>query len=235
MHYNKEALLSLLEGFPFKDGDSFHEGYNDVIVNFIGTRFNDFSYDYGASKFVIIPKNTDYVIKIPYNCGYYYYSGSSSYGETEDYVDFINAEGTENGWDYCNVEVERFSLAKKEKLDKCLAETKLLGYVNDYPIYVQEKCITLLDLKNKGVINPFNSKAKSKEEKSRTLQVSGSINYHLDLEWLTSFRLYYGEHTLITFLNFLKKEKWDDLSSYNIGYLLSDNRPVLIDYSSYNE
>ena len=56
----------------------------------------------------------------------------------------------------------------------------------------------------------------------------------INIDWLTDFRLKYGEEELIRFSNFIRDCGWDDdLRDDNIGYL--SEKPVLIDYSGFME
>ena len=56
----------------------------------------------------------------------------------------------------------------------------------------------------------------------------------IPLDWLADFELWYGQEELINFIDFLTHQQYwdDDLRDANIGYD-DDNRPVIIDYSSF--
>lgn len=231
MTYNKENILKMLSMAPIYEGFEFHEGKNG---DFFGSMDNDFcnhyDYAYGATKLVLIPLNEkdDYVIKIPYTGSYYHESGYYNsdtiyYPPRTDYYDYIAADNDERSWDYCASEVKRYLLAEKEGFAECFAKTKLLGYVNNYPIYIQEKCITFSDCKNKH--------KHSEEERLKTSKCC-NFYYGINKDWLTDFRLYYGEKFLLKFINFINNMQWDDdLRNENIGYI--KNRPVLIDYAGF--
>ena len=231
MTYNKEKLLKMLSTAPLYEGIVFHEGKNDEFFNSIDNDFcNYYNYAYGATKLALIPlnKNDDYVIKIPYTGSYYYKSGyytsNATYHPSEtDYYDFIAADDETRPWDYCAGEAKRYILAEQEGLSKCFAKTELLGYVNNYPIYIQEKCVTFSDCKKNHL--------HSEEEKLKTSKCCNNY-YGINRDWLTDFRLYYGEDILLKFINFIQSMQWDDdLRTENIGYI--QNRPVLIDYSGF--
>ena len=229
MLYDREKLLKIFASAPLYDGEEFHEGKNDDLLYSIDNKILKYSYYHGATKLAIIPKNKDYVIKIPYTGSYEYQSGyyyHSIYNRArEDYWEFEFGEDKNRPWDYCANEVIRYNIALENGFSKCFAKTELLGYINNYPIYIQERCITLRDSRNFHI--------HSKEENSKT---SSCCNFYfeINMDWLTDFRLYYGEKTLINFIEFIRDNQWDDdLRSENIGYL--NNRPVLIDYSGFLE
>lgn len=231
MKYNKDKILRMLINAPLYEGSDFHEGMNDDFFNAMSTDFcNNYNYANGATKLALIPidKNENYVIKIPYTGSYNHESGyyyNSFYVKSRfDYWEYGSADNTVRNWDYCATEVERYKIAKNKGFAQFFAKTELLGFINNYPIYIQEKCITLSD----SLIKHHHSK----EERERTSLICKFADIHED--WLTDFRLCYGENTLLNFINFIQSMEWDDdLRDENIGYL--NNYPVLIDYSGFLE
>lgn len=230
MTYDRQELLKMLSVVPFYDGMEFHEGKNNEFFNYMGNDFfNLYYYAYGATKLALIPlnKEKDYVIKIPYTGSYnheygYYDNYSNYYPERVDYWEYCAAENEERVWDYCACEVERYNTALTEGFAEYFAKTELLGFINNYPIYVQERCTTFSDIDHKH----------NKEEKIKTLNCCKY--YGINQDWLTDFRLYYGEEQLLNFIDFISLLGWDDdLRNENIGYI--KNRPVLIDYSGFYE
>lgn len=224
MTYNKEYLLKLFEKVSFNieftelDADEFYLGLNDEIKD-------AFDFNYGASKFVLIPKNSDeYVIKIPFN-GYLEDTWNEETYSGYEFTPFYCADNTD-GWDYCLSEVKRYSQAEKEGLSTALAKTSLLCYIDSYPIYIQERCQVYSQLFD------YSEKRHSKEENSKTLSlIEADKFFEINEDWLTDFRYYYGEEFFIKFMAFVDDNNWDDLRVDNIGYL--NGRPVLIDYSSF--
>lgn len=228
MTYNKKELLKMLEAAPLYDGIVFHEGKNAEFMKCMGTDFCDhYFYKYGASKLALIPfDNKDFVIKIPYTGTCYEYSGDSENANSGVYEDFYHAEYEDRPWDYCAVEVMRYQIAQEDGFERYLAKTELLGFINNYPIYVQER----------GVIYPealcvHNYSIAEKEETSK---ICSGIWCNINPNWLTDFRICYGKKQLFDFLCFLQSMGWDDdLRVENIGYI--NNYPVLIDYSGFFE
>lgn len=234
MEYNKNKILKMLVNAPLYEGMDFHEGMNDEFLNAIAMDFdfyNNYSYAHGATKLALIPinKNEKYVIKIPYTGSYdhesgYYYNSIYINSKT-DYWDYTAADNHTSCWDYCATEVERYETAKNAGFARFFAKTEFLDYINNYPIYIQEKCITLS--------NSSGSHHHSKEERETTLNICKNY-FNINKDWLTDFRLCYGTNTLLNFLNFIQDMEWDDdLRNENIGYI--DNHPVLIDYSGFLE
>lgn len=223
MTYNKEYLLKLFEKISITE--EFAELDCDMFYRELDAEIKDaFNYSYGASKFVLIPKNSDdYVIKIPFNG---FVEENWREGET-NFLAFYEAD-TSGGWDYCSVEAERYVKAEKAGFSTALAKTSLLCYANDYPIYIQERCEVYSDRFD------YFERRHSKEENSKTLSlIEADHFYEMNKDWLTDFRYYYGEEFFIKFMNFIDENCWDDLRLDNIGYL--DKKPVLIDYSSFND
>ena len=104
------------------------------------TLSTQYDINYGASKFVISPKNKQYVIKIPFYCGICYDKDRSCY---LDSIDFHLAKyplSRTKGWNYCKSEEEYYLLSREEKIENIFAQTMLVGSIEDIPIYIQEKC-----------------------------------------------------------------------------------------------
>ena len=228
----KELFLDVLNNTFLSKGIEFHEGHNDSFMNYVNNYFpNFFTHAYGASKFVLIPKDPKipYVIKIPYTGSYYeeasYLTKTGYYSGRHEYIEFFQAENNERNWDYCAVEVERYNIATQYDLEKYFAKTQLLDFVRGYPVYIQERGITFSGSRNSHVHSHLDILKTIKEI---------PLFYHINQDWLTDFRLCYGTEKLKIFIDFIQKLNWDDdLRNENIGYI--NNLPVIIDYSSFNE
>jgi len=226
MTIDKEAILNLLNDFSFDYEDGMfvftcedNTSLRNYLVNI--KEFNAFSLNNGASKCVIIPDYEDFVIKLPY-------TGEWLEAEEEADEDFYYQtfyDGAD-GWDYCRTEYYHYEDARAEGLDQYLAPTTCIGYLagTGFPVYVQPKC----------KIFTHTSISHSPEERNttkETIKSSGVRKYDLPIDWLTDFRVIYGESELIRFLSFLEKEEWRDLRGDNVGYL--NGKPVLVDYSDF--
>lgn len=228
MVYNKEHLLQMLSSAPLYEGKPFHEGKHEDFLGAMGEDFCDrYDYAHGATKFVIIPNNpkADYVIKIPYTGCYNaesgYYLDTFYQSGYEDYFEYCAADDEDRPWDYCAAEVKRYKIASKRGFGNCFAKIELLGFINNYPVYIQERCIVF----------KASNHSHSEEENKRTSNCCDNY-YGINQNWLTDFRLYHSGTKLYEFTRFIHKKGWDDdLRNENIGYI--KNRPVLIDYSGF--
>lgn len=237
MTYDVNFIYNLLDSSILDINTSFYE---ELVYDFCNSvDMNGFHYQHGATKLVLIPteESMDFVIKIPFTGTVNYHSSlcttsssskTSSYYDyaAESYTDFHNSGNCEGFWDYCATEADRYNIAKEEGFEIYFAETRLIGYVHEYPIYVQEKCTVY-----SGIINSHDP-----DSNKKTVKVckDAGFDYWMPIDWLTDFRFYYGEARLKEFIHFLYEKQWyDDLRGPNLGYI--GDRPVLIDYSGYFE
>ena len=188
MTYNREELLKIFASAILYEGKKFHEGMNEDLLYSLDGNFYKYDYNHGATKLVIIPKKEDFVIKIPYTGSYEYYSGyysNSIYRQgREDYWEFVAGENPFRPWDYCANEIIRYDKALENGFAKYFAKTELLGFIHNYPIYIQEKCVTLSSDRH------FHRY--SKEENLKTSNCYKNY-YNISINCLTDFRLKYGE------------------------------------------
>ena len=212
MTFNEDEILNMFEGFNFLD-PAFDDTRVDELASYLFDKGYIFNYDFGATKLAIMPRNKDYVIKIPFQgC----YEGN--------FCNFIGAS-SECEWDYCNVEVERYYDICSTPFKDCFAETIFIGYINDYPIYLQEKC------------TPFNNsynKTKEKRKKMNSFLRKIDCYYDLNTDWCIDLLKYYGPKKFKDFITLIKKFKWDDdLTCDNVGY--KNGHPIIIDFSGFRE
>lgn len=190
-----------------------------------------FSVETGASKFCIIPEAEDYVIKIPFNCtteGYTYWDlEEDEETKSRAYEPLYGAdvEG-EECWNYCALEVQNYQKAENKGLSCYFAPESKYGTVNDYPVYIQSKCVTCHGDKQQ---NTHISEALYQHlEKTCDTAKCDIFNPH----WIADFLAIYGEAEFIKLMQFLHQNHMDeDLRDCNIGYLRG--APVLVDYSGY--
>ena len=211
MTIDREKVLSLFEGFDFTNFTD--EKVDELVAFLLLKNFNNFNYDFGISKLVIIPEKTDFVIKIPFM-------------GTDIIPCYHNSEAKERKWDYCETEMERFFLVKETPFKDSFAEIILLGFANNYPIYVQEKCRT--HSKEDNIFFRQDRLIFIKKYLSETVSFNDCI------DWLKNYLDFFGEEQLKNFMFFLEKNEWDDdLYEDNVGYI--GERPVIIDYSGFRE
>lgn len=225
MEARKEDLDEILEALSYGTFDENDEAdfYSIVVQPFSEKYKKPFDYATGATKGVLIFEQLGFVIKIPFcrnseDCEY-----NSTYGEYE--CCYFTGADTDNGWDYCEAEANKYERAEEEGLAQCFAKTKKIGDIDGYPIYMQE----LAD-----IYKSIDYQSSHTEEDSR--QVSSICNsnnfYMFNLEWLSDAFHYYGEKMFHKLLEFIRTVGINDLHDGNIGYI--GNRPVLVDYSSFD-
>lgn len=225
MEARKEDLDEILEALSYGTFDENDEAdfYSIVVQPFSEKYKKPFDYATGATKGVLIFEQLGFVIKIPFcrnseDCEY-----NSTYGEYE--CCYFTGADTDNGWDYCEAEANKYERAEEEGLAQCFAKTKKIGDIDGYPIYMQE----LAD-----IYKSIDYQSSHTEEDSR--QVSSICNsnnfYMFNLEWLSDAFHYYGEKVFHKLLEFIRTVGINDLHDGNIGYI--ENRPVLVDYSSFD-
>ena len=225
MKARKEDLDEILEALSYGTFDENDEAdfYSIVVQPFSEKYKKPFDYATGATKGVLIFEQLGFVIKIPFcrNSEDCYYN--SAYGEYE--CCYFTGADTDNGWDYCEAEANKYERAEEEGLAQCFAKTKKIGDIDGYPIYMQE----LAD-----IYKSIDYQSSHTEEDSR--QVSSICNsnnfYMFNLEWLSDAFHYYGEKVFHKLLEFIRTVGINDLHDGNIGYI--GNRPVLVDYSSFD-
>ncbi len=224
-------VLDMPENFGTNtDGDNsqVHSLYEDAL--------NAFGMDYGntniklgigASKMVLIPDDSAYVLKVPFN-GSWSWIDRDDDEEDEVFDTFEGAENDENYWNYCEVELNRYNLAVEEGVSEFFATTKFFGYTkgkNSFPIYIQEK------------INPFkyiDSKTYSREEINYTRNKFSSLDLYYDFDtiWVIDAIRYYGFEKVIKLFMFIEKNDISDLHIGNYGYA-PNGRPAILDFSNF--
>ena len=190
----------------------------------------DYIVDDGASKVVLVFKNSDYVVKIPFKgefceCDDYDCEAShQSYKTTEENCDtFSGARIGEDkfGWDYCAAEQFFYDKAIKKGVEEFFMKTIFIGKFENHPIYIQEKV----------EVYGYNSKTKSSEQ-SKQLFMKKFYRSEIQNEEFGGLLIdFYGEERVNQLVEFLSEVGISDLHSSNVG--IRANRPVLFDYSGY--
>jgi hypothetical protein len=241
--YTDEQILEMFVQCNFNNLCCGNYSYqvNDCLRNPVGVQNIDDNiwFKDGASKMVIGWDNQDWVIKIPFFCG----GGSSStmcyscghsdcedcsrssYGEDSP---FYGAKNTENDWDYCLKEVELYQEACSAGIEEFFAETRRIGFVHNYPIYIQRK-IDIIGLGNArwDEILTF-----SPEQVSITQEISQKGNYLLHWEALIFAMKTRGREITEKLVEFIIAWEIGDLHDNNYGFC--GDQLILIDYSGYN-
>ena len=179
----------------------------------------------GVSKVAIIPKEKNYVIKIPY---YGKYRKSNGIKCFYPYFSSISKSG-----DYCKSEEIIYNKAKANGLDTFFAEIEQIGKIKSIPIYVQRKAVIFED-----VYYPEDDEEENLNEREVSIFKTITTKYsdlvedeYLPISWMKDFIFSYGELAFDKLYNFLSDNNIQDLHSENIGYICE--RPVLVDFSGF--
>lgn len=171
----------------------------------------------GASKLVFMPFDEKYVIKIPFNGNYKAYQ--------QEYTSFEMAN-TYNYWDYCLKELEIYHKAKAKGLGKFFAKIRLIEN-NEHPIYIQEKAVLFSEASDWEGLEFYYGQKHSTED------IGYSYPLSIPNEWLEIAISHYGKIMVDRLINFLINEYLDDFHDGNLGFI--NGKPVIIDYSGYND
>lgn len=178
---------------------------DDTLRDFGLTYYN------GASKLVIYdPELPDVVVKIPFQ-------GISHHGDDKQFF-----TGAMNGeWDYLYDEEQFYELARCENLEHMFCGTQFLCYLNDYPIYVQEKAEDYLP------------HTKVSKESHDSAENTSDWWLSCDMEEATIALFYetYGKEDVDRLLEFLVDNRIRDCHDENVGTVNGLVR--LFDYSGY--
>lgn len=134
--------------------------------------------------------------------------------------DYLRISG--GGWDYCATESFFYSVAEDRGLGAYFAEERLLGKINDTPIYYQTKCIPLSIVRKK-----------EKTARPEVTDLLDQLCLYINPQWVSDFISLYGKKEFLRLNDFLEEYYIGDLRDCNIGYL--DGAPILFDYSGFND
>ena len=239
-----ESVLSIFKDCIF-DGELTEYSFEEKILKYLPEDFN-YDYHYGATKIVFILPDKNFVIKIPFSgC----YKNTMIETNTEKgvkskwisrYSKFTGAQSPmrkaeEGEWDYCQVECDIYALAAEEAVEDFFAKTECIGFIHGYPIYVQEIAKIYKDIYPSYETEETEYRKKYTEEDYKKIySLCCNHNYdYFNMYWLCDAFKYYGEIKGEEFLQFIKNACVGDLHKANIGYI--GDRPVIIDYSGFND
>ena len=150
----------------------------------------------GVSKVAIIPKEKNYVIKIPY---YGKYRKSNGIKCFDPYFSSISKSS-----DYCKSEEIIYNKAKANGLDAFFAEIEQIGKIKSTPIYVQRKAVIFED-----VYYPEDDEEENLNEheisifKTITTKYSDLVeDEYLPISWMKDFICSYVELAFDKLYNF---------------------------------
>lgn len=215
----KNYILNLLSTFNLKHLSQYN------FMKKLQALDDNFILASGVSKVAIIPKEKNYVIKIPY---YGKYRKSNGIKCFDPYFSSISKSS-----DYCKSEEIIYNKAKANGLDTFFAEIEQIGKIKSIPIYVQRKAVIFED-----VYYPEDDEEENLNEREVSIFKTITTKYsdlvedeYLPLSWMKDFICSYGELAFDKLYNFLSDNNIQDLHSENIGYICE--RPVLVDFSGF--
>ena len=217
MDYNINDILPYVENYTFDEYFSVHE--EDFLISAIDCeKTPDFDWGDGASKLVIIPFDTDYVIKIPFN------SNHNEFGATWE------AFYTQ---DYCEKEVELYdSLAENENpifLQFFLPLTRVKEFQN-WEIYIQPKCEIYDNTDKWDRQNSYSKNSMDMVKSNACAELSS-----LPEDWLAAVAEVLQDIGLVKeFIHILEEYGINqDLHRGNIGYC--NGKPIILDYGGFDD
>ena len=230
INYTTDEILAAIDEFlSLEKGMRLTEDTFENFMNDDSELIED--YAHGASKLVIFLKNANFVVKIPFTG----YMIDCEYSDCcDNYYDFEGAEEDDSGeyWDYCRTEEVMYQRAVAAGVEKYLLETKKIGEINGYPIYVQEKCVSFCK-----------SSIKVPTNREKVASRNNLEDNNIYAEVLSSVFCFYcyldiinGEDTYESFgrFNNFAEEYLSDIHNGNIGFNIC-GKPVILDYSGFHE
>lgn len=232
-----DILLNLQDSNFFENHTVFSATDEDVFGEEVEDWENHMYYwRSGASKFVILIEDFDLVVKIPFaGRDQEIWNYEKECYECEEFSYFEGAKDEKDGWDYCAVEYNIYKAAEAEGLNACFAAVDVLETNLKYPVYMQEKAVSFSDYyydEESDHYSEDESKYTDEQLKATCEKCKENKINNFNNLWLTDFIQYYGVDIFIKFSQFIRAKNINDLHDGNIGYI--GNRPVLIDYSGWN-
>ena len=171
----------------------------------------------GASKLAFLATEKD-VIKIPF----LYERIPNWDDDTFEYKPYH--------YNYCELEAEIYSKAKDEGLGMFFAGTEYIGSTKSgVPIYRSERV-------NVGYeACEYRDDRVSEDSYKKASRIrSERKSYSISVYWLALAYEYYDENKVNQLVDFVKRERINDLHDGNVGFR-DNGEPVLLDYSGYHE
>lgn len=179
----------------------------------------------GATKLAIIPKEEDFVIKVPFEYRYDEFS--------DEFVPFEYAYNSENNGDYCFSEYEAYLAAVDYGVGCFFPKTEIATIGISGAILIQEKCKPL-NQTDVSIIKNY-----SQDSMSKAWNIYDTAGFSIHMGWMAKCVEVYGEELFKKLITFLEENEYgqraaDDLHTGNIGYD-KEGKPIILDFSGYNE
>lgn len=211
MDYNINDIMPFVKNYNFNEYFTQHE--EDFFISAIDyTECDNFDWEDGASKLVIIPENYNYVIKIPFNgcyCGLEYCDFSQNYCETE-------------------IELYETIISENPIFSQFFLPLTRVEEFFDYDIYIQLKCQVYNNLSNIEKYSFYSKESMKKAKSNEELFCP-----RLPIDWVAAVIEVLKDVNLVEeFFNVLNKYDITlDLHKGNIGYY--NNKPIILDYAGF--
>ena len=201
---------------------------DDLVDQVSALNVGEFRVDNGVSKAVIIFDNFNFVIKIPFNGGWYEtYNEETDEYENSYFETFECADAPDNS-DYCWDECIKVDRAYEAGFEKLFPQTSLLCIVGDQRFYIQEKVTPSNEMF--GRIHP--------SEDSRNIAKSMDTKYWFCGEtWRAQVIEMYGEDYFRSFVDWCDDSNngiLTDMHGGNYGYTI-DGAPIILDCAGFRD
>ena len=233
-HQKIDAILDAITPLPEEFGVIVNDYNGSEPVDFFDFQYHILKVDpeadirFGMSKFIIIPSDSNVVIKIPFNGIFEEREDEDgNYEEELSWIPFYFGGG-ENSDDYCSTEYEKFLNLKKENLNCFVADTIFYKTISNFKVFLAE------------FVTPLEDETNSPEPSKNSVKIADTLNKtirRINTTWLANCIDCYGEEKVQQFLTFCKSDPdiLADMHYGNFGYRKSDNTPCILDYSNFQD
>ena len=203
------------------------------------------TYEYGASRGVIIFPEEDFVIKIPFTHFAGELGSKESIEQDEDYkgkcenftlVDdyYYKLEELSGGneGDYCSEEVNIYTEAQEYGVADFFAFESYLGTAQDLPIYFQTRAHFICSSSNSDEIEKHGKVTQEDKQLVQKWRNEHKYDSFLPFEWEALAIHMYGFAQYQLLKKFIDNYAIGDLHDDNLGYT-KDHKPIIIDYATF--
>ena len=199
---------------------------DDLAYQLADLNVGEFKIDNGVSKAVIIFEGFDFVIKIPFNGGWYGWYNEETEEYEDDYFEEFTRADSPDPSDYCWDECINIHDAYDAGFGALFPSTSFLCKVGSRRFYIQEKVKT----SRQFMASP------SENSRERAREIGRGYKYCSE-EWRAMVIELYGEEFFMHFVEWCVTNHnsiLTDMHSANYGYSM-DGAPIILDASGYRE
>lgn len=224
--------LNIPVHFGVNGNDDEFDGWYDLDSQIRDMDIGSFSIENGISKAVIIPADSNFVVKIPFNgIKYFEWDDEADEYSGDEYFEFFCCAEAPDQSDYCWDEQIKIEKAYYAGFGDLFPETAFVKEHDGTRFYIQEKVRTYSQAFRCGETPTVSENSRTKAKDMDSYYSSCNI------EWRAAVIEFYGEEFWKSFVN------WDsincigiltDMHTNNYGYTM-DGRPVILDASGFRE